>query len=294
MAWLITPRPVAYAVILIINYLLVFTGFGLFMGFISIGLFLIESYRQTRDGWNKRLIGALIALSLAIFSVVLFANGYKFDPAADCFGFSMTYLSRYPFFMGIMFGGLIRVSRSSTVILFGLGLFLLTLIIFVHHLRILLKRDGSPNNKSLVISILLGYSLIYSLSVAIGRACLGVEFAWSSRYVTLMLPATLGIYLHILTINKKYFRLSAIVVLTLMVLLSIVPLGSRDSQVVDFYRSGKQEWKDCYLNLGDIDACNQRTGFSIYPTNNNNLEWKFTYLREHGLNLYHDARDEQE
>ncbi len=58
----------------------------------------------------------------------------------------------------------------------------------------------------MLIVILLGFSLTFSAATAVGRVCLGPEGARASRYLTLLIPAFLGIYFSILAIRNHRKR----------------------------------------------------------------------------------------
>ena len=75
-----------YSSLLLLNFLLIFTGFGLFSGVVLpaiIGVSIIRAWR-----WEKSAVWIHVgALVFAIFSLVLFFVNYKHNPAITCFKF---------------------------------------------------------------------------------------------------------------------------------------------------------------------------------------------------------------
>jgi len=54
---------------------------------------------------------------------------------------------------------------------------------------------------------------------------------------------------------------------------------------------GKQAWKSCILQTGNIDYCDQATGFPIYPDpRRTHLVEKLQFLQKNRLNLYSGDR----
>src|SRR6185436_10351155 len=79
----------------------------------------------------------------------------------------------------------------------GIGLFALLIVALLVHLRRVLVAKSQHHRASLVIVILLGYGLLFAASTAMGRAAMGLNGSQSSRFVTLMIPAFLGLYFHL-------------------------------------------------------------------------------------------------
>lgn len=169
-----------------------------------------------------------------------------------------------------------------------IGAILLTIAIGIMAQRALrLVRNGVTSDAaSLSIVILLGFTLIYATNAAVGRVCLGPNLAQSSRYMTLVIPAFLGIYLHFLTLRP---RLRMIMIVLFVMLLLPIPLAVRasDADASGGWRQVKQVWKACYLKHGTIERCGRVAGRLPYPAAAP-LQPKLAYLHEHQLNLFLD------
>lgn len=119
-----------YALVLVLNFLLIFTGFGIFMGPITIGLFAAACYRSLRPTSQVPFAAPAIGLSIACASFASFFHGYKFVPAVDCFVFPHHPLGDYPWFVGLMFSTFTGL-RSPIWLVSTLGVALLTLAVFL-------------------------------------------------------------------------------------------------------------------------------------------------------------------
>lgn len=279
---------VRYSILLALNFMLIYTGWGLFMGIITIILLLVEFYISLKTGRDQVVTG--MAVLVAIGSQLSFFIDYRIDPAVSCFGLSTTYIAQYPIFVGLMlsafFGWHIRFLGTLAI---PAGLALLTIAIYVlaYHGRQIVKQGLYTNKVSLVITILISYSLLFCMSTAIGRVCTGLQLAQVSRYMTLLVPLFLAIYFHL--VYLKQTRLSIFILISYIAIASLgsLPLGIIEGIASKTYVS-KTEWKSCYLQTYDIDSCNQITNFEIYPFKEQ-LPEKLEYLKTYHLNLFVDS-----
>src|SRR5260370_42700956 len=117
-----------------------------------------------------------------------------------------------------MFANFLAVKQGMILAsIFGMGVTVVVSSLLVWHIRALWK-DHSAERASILIVILLGFSLTFSAATAVGRVCLGPEGARASRYLTLLIPAFLGIYVSILTIpnDRKRVVLAGVFLLVLL------------------------------------------------------------------------------
>ena len=57
------------------------------------------------------------------------------------------------------------------------------------------------------------------------------------------------------------------------------------------YLKYKQRWRDCYVAMHDISACDALAGHAVYPTPQaTNLQQKLDWLEERGFNLFRERR----
>lgn len=109
-AWIQSNPIRRYSLVLLINFLLVYTGFGILMGLITPALLTFDCYQSIRSGRPGSWILPGIALVIATLSLSSFYVGYQFNAAVDCFqppnaGSSLKYL----WYAGLMLGKLFRI-----------------------------------------------------------------------------------------------------------------------------------------------------------------------------------------
>jgi len=290
-SWIVQNRKIKYFVICVLNFLMIFTGYALLIAPITITLLAIEVFQSRKD---KVLIVkqfSFWALMVSILSVGAFFIDYKFQTGSPCFSLNTFLLPQYPVFISLMFAKFIRLDLSSNSIIMVLGgsiLLSILIAIFIFHLRKITRYKLINAPKSVTIIILIGYSLLFAVSAAIGRVCFGVDFALASRYATLLVPAFIGLYLQIVSMNRRNYRRFSIGLLLLSQLISLFPFVAQDAQIVKFYSIDKENWKRCYLQTKNYTFCNQETGFRIYPNDDTRIESSLKFLEDNHLNLFLD------
>jgi hypothetical protein len=278
-------RLVRYMLILILNFLLIFTGFGIFMAVVTIGFFLLECYWSWRHIESVPLYQACIGLVLAIASLASFFVHYVFQPAADCFQLPHNNWTSYLKFMGLLLSGFVvprPLTLSTGIIVLGSTILLLMVFVFLWHSLYLLK--GPIPDTHLVGAVLLGFSLLFATNTAVGRLCLGLEQALSSRYSTLLIPAFLAIYFYLLSQSWHGARNIMLALWVILLLPASVTVPRRELQ---YFSDGKRLWADCYVRTGNITYCDKSTSFKIYPAPEpTHLQQKLDYLKANHLNLF--------
>lgn len=278
-----------YLIILILNFLLIFTGFGVFMGLLTMILLLIDIYQSRQH--RKNLYVTIIAFFLALLSSLSFLISYYFDPAIPNFSFSVSYLLQYPFFMSMMLSAYwgwhaLVVGQPIAIVAGSFMLLILITVIFIRGKR--LFREGLYyDHRNLVIVILISFSLLFCLFTAVGRVPLGLQQAQVSRYLTLLIPAFLALYFHLRTINNIRLRQFFLLAYFTMSIVGSLPIRMIDTLPLKNYND-KINWKTCYLQYEDVNTCNQLAQFQIFPVTNDDLLNKLSYLKKHHLNLYLD------
>jgi len=288
LAWMLTKPTARYAAVLVLNFLLIYTGFGFFMGVVTIGVLLFDLRRAFRTEVESRSFPA-VALLLAAASLAGFFYHYRWDPAVPSFHFPDAHPLNYPWFIGLMmsyFLGLRTVVLASVA---GGFLALVALAILVWHgVRLWRDREWSAADRTVVI--LLGFSLLFEGNAAIGRVSLGMpEAAQISRYMGLLVPGYLAIYFHLLTWRKNAFRTAILAMFVIALIPGAIrmPNGYSPQLVSD----GKQAWKTCILQIGDINYCDHATGFPLHPDpRKTQLLEKLQFLQKNRLNLYSGDR----
>ena len=291
-SWLISSRTWRYILVLFINFLLLFTGFGLFMGFITVAVFGFELITAIRQHKKSLMIFSVIGFSGAIYSLYLFSCGYTFSPAVACFGFQWDYILQYPVYVGLMLAKFIGFNNSINPYLsIVAGLLILAAFIAAlgWNLRAYLLDPLNPDQTRKIISILLGFSLVFAAFTSVGRICLGLKQAQSSRYMTLLIPGFIGLLLTISQIRIPKITIALSVLLAFSLVKTILPFDkSEQDSIVNFYE-GKTKWKECYLLTGDYPICNERTGFNIYPDGSERIIGLLNFFETNHQNLFLDT-----
>jgi hypothetical protein len=287
-AWIQNRGLFKYVLVLIINFILIFTGYGIFIAGITLLLFGIEAYHGVRTHDRGRTKGALLSLALAIASLASFFYGYRFDPAVGCYHFPYHDPMAYPVFMGLMFAGFLGVRQGVVLAsILGIGIIAIASTLLLKHIRALWK-DYSADRASTLIVILLGFSLTITAATAVGRVCLGPEGARASRYLTLLIPAFLGLYFGILTIRNGRRR---VVLAGIFVLLLLPSCVHRYHKEIENFSALKRNWKQCYLAHEDIQFCDAETKWQLFPCPECiHMKEKLEFLKRNRLNLYANSQ----
>jgi hypothetical protein len=292
LALLVRNHLLRHTLILLLNFPLIYTGLGFFMGLITIGVFGLELYWRIRGIIDIPLWQSISSVVLAVLSLASFFLHYTFMPAVDCFGTSSHALVNYPWFVALMFSAFLGPRYPlAPVTAAGLISLIVALAIFglqSFHLVAPPEASRSRNTQPihLVISVLVGYSLLFSFSASVGRVCLGLpEAAQPSRYSTLLVPAYVGIYFFLLSLPMKALQRIALGMFLILLLPTglFVPIWA-GHKLAD----GKRAWVACYLRTQSIKYCDQNTGFPVYPRpGQTDLQGKLDFLRRNHLNLFY-------
>lgn len=288
LSWLTKNNFRKYLLINFFNFLLIYSGFGLFIGFITPFAFLIDYFKK-----QQSLKIFIFNLFFSLISIGSFFINHHFQSAVDCFKFPDPQFYLYPLFISRMFASFVSLQNFS-IISYLLGLLLLALIIYILVKTILnicifnmrqYNQTNYPYSQRLVIIILLSFSIIFAVNTSIGRLCLGINGADSSRYCTYLIPAFLGIYFYLLNIKQEAIKKIVFVVFAVTLLYTNFKATSNPG--INWYSEGKTSWKKCYLKYEDIYFCGQYTNFKIYPDpTQTDLKYKLDYLKLRSLNLY--------
>jgi hypothetical protein len=294
LAWLIHRPAWRYPAVILVGFFLLFGGYGFLatpMIFILMILDLSQGVRARSKTQVRFATGGIVLMAL---SVILFLNGYQNVHNGSCDTYTVGTILRSPIFMAVMFAkfiGVDFVSARFAAILIGAAVLILVIGALIVSGVKLFHGKLLDERIHLVSFLLIGFSVLFSGSSALGRVCLGIGSAQASRYMTLIIPAFLGLYFAVLNFQpRKLANLSCSVIL-IGLLFGQLPYGSTDQGIIRFFSDQKEDWKRCYLAQLQIDPCNQSTGYRVYPTTNQKLQTELEYLQEHHFNLFIDAPD---
>jgi len=285
LCWTINSLPWRYVGIVGANFLLIYTGFGLLMGFITPILLAIDWHRNSENSAWRGLafVGSLISL-------VSFFIGYHFQPAAECFSAKPTNPIYYALFASFMYAAFVGVRASHALvpaILLG-SAFLLALI---SALGLSFRKALSVASADQLVRVaLLSYGVLFSLATAYGRFCLGLGAAMGSRYMSYIVLGFFGLYLAVVSCQEKVLHAVSLSVVVALALLTGARVNHHDRLALETLHSGRAAWRACYISYNDLQQCKSRTNFEVYaPGADQELSSKLDFLRHNRLNLYADA-----
>jgi hypothetical protein len=153
-------------------------------------------------------------------------------------------------------------------------------------LRELFRREGDES-RALVVLFFVGFSLIFALSVAFGRVCMGACAANSARYQALLTPAWLGLYFATSSLGTRFRRTAARAFLLAFCFLLPQAKVSVYDEMMRTYSEAKKRWRDCYLQKEDAGRCDEEVGLSINtPASSALIRGRLDYLKRRRLNFY--------
>lgn len=284
LALLVRRYQTRYALCLLVNLLLIYTGFGLFMGIVTIGVFAVECYWRLRSVSEIPLPASIAAMLVACASLGSFFVHYTFQSAVACFEFPYHSLRAYPLFVALMvsrFFGLMTPVRAAEAV-GALGILLAAAILFGLAWR--LVRGRRFENVDLITAVLLAFSILFAVNTAMGRVCLGLPTAaWPPRYATLLIPGVTAFYFWLQRLGSTDIRRT----LTGIFIVVLLPGSVSIEPGLAWFATGKQAWVACYLANENISGCDKSAGFVVYPDpERTRLKEKLNYLKAHHLNLY--------
>lgn len=286
LAWTIRNHALRYAAVLSLNFLLIYTGFGFFMGLITMCLLGINCARTIRG--HASLLVPLSTFIIAAISFAGFFVDYQSAPARLGRCVEHPHFLYYPWFVNLEFALFVGIRRSVTLATVVGGAIGIAVIWIAARGAAKLWRDREWSDRDLTITICSGFSLLFALAAAFGRACLGMPAAAQNyRYLGLLTPALLAIYFCLLSIHTV--RARTIAVLLFMVAVLPPALRNHDDPKTE---DGKRAWVECLLQGHSAAECQQSTGYILHPDPaTSHLQDKLDYLRANLLSLYRN-RDE--
>jgi len=293
LCWLIRTYCRRYSCVLLVNFLLIYTGFGIFIGPVTPTLLALDYYANVRHLAPKYQWGSAVAVTISIASLASFFIGYKFQSAVDCFSPTPENPVMYLWFVALMFANAagLRILSLTPATLIGSIMLLLLLVGLSVAVRRLLAQGADTWSRDAAIAALLAYCAVFCLNTAYGRLCLGLGGAGSPRYVPYVVLGLFGLHLYALSNHGRNLRVSLVLVLLVLAMLSARPLDRINARSLEYLSNGKRVWRECYLDRHDIHECDTLTQFQIYPhPEATRLQEKLDFLEHNHLNLYDNAQ----
>ncbi len=304
LAWTCKTSAVRCTLVLVINFVTIFTGFGIFLGVLTPVLLALDfwSYPPVK---RSRVSYFLARLLISLASLGYFFVGYVRTPGVECSPhFQLSLMKDYATFLMMIAADFFATNgRGFFARSAGVAVLIGLLICLICAVRFLLRRTDisvshHQSTARLVVVVLTAMSLATCVTIAYLRSCAGLEWALAPRYTVYIQIGLLGVYFHLLGVGEPWTRRSLLSVLMVSV---IVGCLHADRTGMTHFRDGKQRWKECYLHNEDVERCNEITGFLIYPPpggrprvdekrQNLTLQEKLQYLKKTRQNLYLDAK----
>jgi hypothetical protein len=271
-----------------LTFLLIFTGFGLFVGVLTPLLLAVEGIQAWRAKETAHARLALLGVGACIAAWGSFAHGYRFEPAAP--GFRFPYEKPLAYFtcvasMQANFYG--RPGRGWTSLAAGFPLAGILVGLCGWHASRCIRLGVANEPRSVVIFCLTAFELMYCAATAIGRVPMGDDAGDASRYVPLLVPAGLAIYLQLAQMSWRSWAWRLALLYTLMLVPATALMHADEHTMVSYFSEGRQRWALAYLRYHDQAKADEAAHFKIYPTPI--LADRLRYLEEHHLNFFRDA-----
>ena len=263
LAWTVRGAARRAALLAGLGFLALFTGFAACAFLVCGGLALLRAVRPAADdaGWAGWRWLVLAGFAVA---VVLFAQGYTWQPAVPNWRFPVDNAWDYPRFLALMYASLAgwREISPASVTLGGaaLGLVLAAFGWALHGVWQRKSPAAAP------VLLLTGTALVYGAFTAVGRLPAGIEAAFMWRYLPLLLPAIVGVAL---ALEHGVAPLSSRAGRVLLGAATLVPaLVIWGNFTPDRYAAviadGKRLWIKSYLATHDLAEANRRSDFFVY------------------------------
>jgi len=275
-AWLMA-GPARYLAILLLNLLAVFTGFGLFLGPITIALLFCTAI-HARPGDR---FPAWLACGMALLTMVAFFIGWQFRPANPYFGKAQVSPGDYLVFIGRLIG---HSFQAGAVI--GLGVFV---VLVSAALWSGTRFARKPDGPLAVLFLLTAFSVLYALATTAGRASEGMATALGSQYVTLLLPGLIGLYG---VVRRFRFGYPILPAGCLAIALWSFPLRSHEEAQAISWAGFNDRFAATYLQTGSLEAAERAAGHTVFPPDKpgrGDIAVRLEDMRRHGWSFFHSA-----
>jgi hypothetical protein len=284
LSWFMGDQVWRLLAIAVLSVLLIFTGFGLFVGFISPPLVAIEAVQAWRA--RDRAHAAMAFASFAIMAAgwTAFARGYTFEPAVPGFRFPYEHPMQYFVFIGRMLGNFYGTPVLSVAqLVLGLAAAAALVAIGTWNGIICLVKGVAGDPRAAVLFSMSTFALLFCANCAVGRVFTGSIAPLASRYVSLLIPAGMAILLQLAVLRTR--GMTAWLALAYAILLVPGTAVQRSDEVygINWFSEGKRAWKAAYLSTHDEAKADQIADFRIYPSP---LGPRLTYLEDRRLNLF--------
>jgi len=275
------PRLILFS---LLNFITLFSGYALFVGFLS-PLVLLVLYSRSS---SRLKVGILASFAFSIYSLWLFFNNYIPGPSSAAFQLHEK-VWEYFIYFSFMFGRFVFEGKKGIPLILGIIVttsFIVTVFKVLKALANELqnKKSPLPFNLLLTLCFLFGFACLYCASATLGRISMGVAQGSSSRYIPYLVIAIIALYIY----GSHLKKLKLLTFLLAVFIFSETVWRQRDIQrTFHMYAEGKKNWQRCYLELESASECTKTTGFIIHPAaSDRDFDQRLRVLKEKNWNLF--------
>lgn len=288
LAWTWRNERAKYALITALNFVTLYTGFGLFIGLLT-PVLLAARYREDRSKTVATRIYLVSCMAVSVISLASFFVGYENNDASGCDSLWSAPPLAYFRFLSLMFATPfgIRGTGLAATIIGGMVLAGVAAIALVSWKRVL-GNCGEPRTQHVVLAILGTYSILFCAAATLGRTCTGLMEAHTSRYGSYRQLFVLSLFFWALTMRRPAWRKRLLYLLPVLLIPSLF-ITPHDADGMDTLHDVKASWRACYLSGHLADTCDEEDGF-IYPDpEKTHMQQKLDFLRATRQNLFSDG-----
>jgi hypothetical protein len=281
LAWTWRNERFKYALITGLNFVTLYTGFGFFLGLLTPPL-LLAKYRE------KRGVYLLVCLAVSIVSLASFFVNYRNQDASGCASILAAPLTDYLRYFGLMFASPFGLRGIGWAGLPGMVAMAAAAGVAAVSWKRLIGKSFGPRALYAVLATLSGYTILFCLATSIGRTCIGLDEAHSSRYAIYKQLAIVSLYFWALTVRQPNWRKALSWALPVFLIPSLFVTAGDRQDMSDLFNL-KTGWRACYLSGKSADKCDDANG-AIHPEPDaTHLQQKLDYLRATRQNLFSDT-----
>lgn len=285
LAWFLRRPGWRITVLAALTFLLIFTGFGLFIGVIAPMLLGLEGLQALRSGDRSRCVWAMLAILVISAGWLLFLRNYIYTAAIPNFRFPYERPHEYFLFMAIMLANFLGVAHAGALVLWVGAVFAgAVLAVLAVYGRRIVRRGVAEEPVNTVIFALAAFEVAYLINTAIGRVMLGLDEApIASRYVILMIPGGLAVFLALATCARPKLARRLSVAFALLLIPATAFLRTSEQNALDGFSTGRRNWKEACLRTHSESEASKVSHFDVFPFP---VSDKLMFLETRHLNLF--------
>ncbi len=273
--------PKTYACLLLLSFVSAYTHLhGLFVSLLIAVYFLIKFQAASENNSTARR-KYFIYLAISVLVLLSYFVGYHRSRFLGAENFNLIEFFQYIFYQ--------TNSLTGNYNKHLLGYMLIPSIAIWAFVSLLISSIRTKNiiYTYPILSLFL-FSLLFSVMTAYGRiGAGGINGAYTSRYVTLMIPLYLGIYIYLV----KFLNITIKNALMTFMVVFFVFVSSQNNHFNYTYAAGRKtalkNWTTCYKRFENLKYCQAVTAIDIYHSPDAiDLESKLQFLKRNSLSFF--------